>query len=51
MWRQCLRLELLVAGSSQNARQSRVCRSYHIKVTIAAGIPVEESWKRVSKFR
>ena len=45
------RLELLVAGSSQNARQSRVCRSYQILATIATGVPVVENWKRVSKFR
>lgn len=47
------RFEVFVAGSVQDARQSRVCtsRSYQIKATIAAGVPVFESWKRGSIFR
>ena len=40
LWRRCLRLELLVAGSSQNARQLRVRRSYQISAMIAAGVSV-----------
>ena len=42
MWRRCFEVGAACCRQLENARQSRVCRSYHIKATIAAGIPVEE---------
>ncbi len=46
------RFELFVAGSSEmRVSQGSADLTYQIKATIAAGVPVFESWKRVSKFR